>query len=158
MLRVLDVLKIVLFLVLIVMFINFNRQVAIQAAATQKIAQSTNSVVRGQADILNAIKQVTDDTHTTAADQTAIIICMLQVPVYQRTTDLQMQCRNSVAALSAGSSTQTTQSSTGTTNQVPSPKPTPAPAKPQSDTSQPASPSVFDRLLVNPIKNIINIF
>lgn len=168
-LRSLDVIKVLLVLILVLMFIGFNKEVAKQTAVTQKIAENTNKVVNSQGDILNAIKKVTEDTHTTAADQTSIIICMLQVPVYQRTIDLQSQCRKAVAASISGSGSQTAQNSIGTSNQkTTSPQPTPATTSTQANTSQktaikntptpttPAAPSVLNQFIINPIKSIVN--
>ena len=83
---------------LVLMFINFNTQIVKQTESTNKLAESTNKVVKGQGDILKAIKQVTEDTRITANQQTAIIICMLQVPIEARSTDLQAQCRKQADA------------------------------------------------------------
>lgn len=101
----LEVLKAVLVFIMLIMFINFNAQVAHQTDNTQKLAESTNRVVKNQGDILKAIKQVTEDTKITANEQTSIIICMLQVPIEQRTTDLQTECRKQVVKTAPASKT-----------------------------------------------------
>lgn len=160
----LNVLKFLLVVLMVILFINFNAKIAHEQSQTQAIAQSTNRVVNGQRDILNAIKQVTDDTHTTAAQQTAIIICMLQVPVDQRTTNLQEQCRTSVvdASNDAGTSKSSTQKSAGGSSSNSSSNTPPA----QSNSSQnqggnspsggSSQPGFFQRNIVQPIKNLIN--
>lgn len=56
------------------------------------------NILASQTDLLNAIRQVTIDNNLTAKQQTDIIICMLQVPVEQRTTDLKENCRKQVEA------------------------------------------------------------
>lgn len=113
---ILLVAKFGLLLILLLMFMNFNSKIVQNSNDTKAIANNTNTLVRSQKDILNAISQVTVDTKTTATQQTAIIICMLQVPVTQRTTDLQQQCRKQVGAVvlpvSNGSNAKTTQNST----------------------------------------------
>jgi hypothetical protein len=133
---VLDLLKFFLILVLLLMFVQFNARIAMQSEETQKLTESTNKVVKSQADILTAIKQVTDDTRITAVQQTAIIICMLQVPIDERTTDLQTQCRERAMAADADSGSGTGRNSIGTSD--PSSQITPNSATPQRDTSQPA--------------------
>jgi hypothetical protein len=140
-LQILDIIRFVLVLFLIAMFVNFNAKIANQTAQTQIAANNTSTLVKSQARILDAIKAVTDDTHTTAAQQTAIIICMLQVPVDQRTTDLQQQCRSQVSAVSADNGAGTGQNSSDKTFQTPSSQPTPSNGSGQSDTSQTPSPN-----------------
>lgn len=135
-LSILEVVKFVLVFVLLLMFINFNAQIAKQTEKTNELAASTNDVVKGQADILQAIRQVTEDTRITASQQTAIIICMLQVPIEQRTKDLQSQCR-SRAVDEAHDNTLSSSKSSGHTihsslNSTPKAKPTQR-DKPQSD-------------------------
>lgn len=165
----LDIIKFILVVIFVITFISFNARVAKQAADTKAIAASTAGVVKGQADILKAIKAVTDDTHTTAAQQTAIIICMLQVPIEQRTTDLQAKCRSSANVSTSNSGVGTTQGSTGTTPSGSSSNSTPSNNSSPSNTSQnPAQnppsgssggngqPSFLQRNLINPIKNLIN--
>lgn len=150
-----------LILVLVVMSINFAAQIS-------RVATSTKSIVQSQASVLSAIKQVTDDTHTTAAQQTAIIICMLQVPIANRTTDLQAQCRaQSIAAPTPNNVSGTSNRPTGINVPGPSSKNTPTSASSQSDNPQPTPapkspsstptplPSVFERILA-PVKNLIN--
>lgn len=162
---ILEVVKFFLILVLLLMFISFNKQAAEQAASTKAIAESTNKVVKGQGDILAAIKQVTDDTRITAVQQTAIIICMLQVPIDSRTTDLQTQCRDQATAADADSGVGTGRSSTENSS-ASSSQNTPAPTPSQSNSSQsdnfspttpePAQSTGILDLVLNPIKNLVN--
>ncbi len=63
---------------------------------TKAIAENTNSIVNGQDDILRAIAKGTNQGNITAQQQTSIIICMLQVPIAERTTNLLEKCRKDV--------------------------------------------------------------
>lgn len=158
----LEMAKFVLLLLLTLMFISFNAKVAQQTQTTKNIAASTNKTLRGQTDILNAIKAVTDDTHTTAAEQTAIIICMLQVPIGSRTTDLQAQCRKQANGAAADNVSGTSGNSAGTTAAGSSTNSAPNSTESQQETSQnppsggSSNPSFFQRNFVQPIKNLIN--
>lgn len=165
---ILEVVKFLLILVLVFMFMSFNRQVAQQTADTKAIAEGTNRVVKSQGDILNAIKQVTDDTKITAAEQTTIIICMLQVPIGQRTTDLQSQCRDQATSSASGNGGGINRSSTGTRGSVSSLQNNPVVNPPQSNSSQ-SSPKAPDPVVLNPaptpgfvdivlepVKNLVN--
>lgn len=69
--------------ILVLMFINFNIKFA--------------EIVKGQNDILEAIKLQTIDNKLTSEEKTSIIICMLQVPINQRTTDVLSNCRKQAA-------------------------------------------------------------
>lgn len=167
---ILDILKFGLLLILLLMFVNFNAKVARQGDETKAIAASTNSLVRNQKNILDAIAQVTTDTKITAAQQTAIIICMLQVPIGQRTTDLQAQCRaqatsdvqsaisgsdtgtgqNSKVDSSANNTMGTTPSQSNNSQNPPSTSPT---------ISAPPDPGLVQRILdtvTSPVKGLIN--
>lgn len=143
MLQVLEAIKYFILFVLVLMFINFNTQIVKQTENTNKLAESTNQVVKGQGDILKAIKQVTEDTRITANQQTAIIICMLQVPIDARSTDLQAECRkqadvvqdnivykdNTVVPQSSSNSTPTTQQKQSNNSQTTTPTNTTSPSK-----------------------------
>lgn len=59
----------------------------------QNILLGIASIQKKQDQSLQAIKDVTTDTRLTAERQTAIIICMLQVPIEQRTPNLLENCR-----------------------------------------------------------------
>lgn len=74
---------------LILMFINFNAKVVEQTKTTQNIVKSQNQ-------ILDAIKQLALDNKITSEQKANLIICMLQVPVAQRTTDTVENCRKQV--------------------------------------------------------------
>lgn len=134
---VLDVIKFVLILVLVLMFIQFNSTAVRQAEETKKIAGSTNDIVKSQEDILTAIKQVTEDTRVTAQEQTSIIICMLQVPIGERSTDLQAKCRKAAEdAPTIPVSEDNNSETTGTGSAGPSSNRTPSDAQTQSFNSQ----------------------
>lgn len=117
---VFDILKYVGILLLVLMFINFNAKLANQAKVTKDVAANTNTVVKGQNDILDAIKRLALDSKLTSDQKTNTIICMLQVPISQRTTDTQEQCKKQSEIIpteqlhSASTPSQTT--STTTTN------------------------------------------
>lgn len=102
----------------VVFFLGLNQLAETRRVATQtaSISASTNQLIKSQNEVLSAIKGVTDDTKMTAEQQTAIIICMLQVPVEQRTTDLQANCRKQAGVSSATSSS--SGSTSGTSNSV----------------------------------------
>lgn len=135
-LALLDVLKFTLMLLLFLIYIILNAKLAHQTEATKVIAENTQTVVQSQADILAAIKQVTTDTNVTAAQQTAIIICMLQVPIENRTTDLQAKCRAQAKAVASNNSAETAQDPTGISSPGSSTNTTPKATPPQSDNSQ----------------------
>lgn len=93
---------ILVLLTLFVYFVVSNHAYQVQGRnllkTTNDNTMNTNRVVKGQTDILNAIKQLASDNKTDSNEKTNIIICMLQVPVAMRTTDLQEQCRKQVEA------------------------------------------------------------
>lgn len=68
------------------------------ATAARQNTEATRNLVARQDDILRAIAKSTEDGNATAKQQTAIIICMLQVPISQRSTDLLNNCRKQVEA------------------------------------------------------------
>lgn len=114
-----------------------NRQLLISA---NNNTMSTNKVVKGQTDILNAIKQLASDSKLDNNVKTNIIICMLQVPVAQRTTDLQEQCRKDVEAQIIGQSgvaLSTTRG--GGTTSIPLSSPA-SPGKLSSPSQSPSTP------------------
>lgn len=78
-------------LILVIMFINFNSQLAAQT-------QNTREVVKSQNEILEAIKQQAIDNKLTSEEKTSIIICMLQVSIEERTTDVLNNCRDEALA------------------------------------------------------------
>lgn len=104
------------------------------AADTAKTAANTQSIVRSQNDILSAIKQVTEDTQLTAEQQTNIIICMLQVPQPQRTTDTANHCRKEAIDTSDGTAQASANTSSGSSTS--SSKSTPNGAASQPNSSQ----------------------
>ncbi len=83
---ILDMAKAVGLPILVIMFINFNTKVAEQT-------KNTRDIVKSQNQILEAIKQQAIDNKLTSEQKTNIIICMLQVPVNERTPDVLVNCR-----------------------------------------------------------------
>jgi hypothetical protein len=104
-------------------------------------------VVAGQSSILQAIQKVTTDTNLTAQQQTDTIICMLQVPISQRTTDTKNQCRDNATSATIGSASQTpgSVSNKAQTPASSSSKPTSATPSPQPNNS-PTQPSTLQRI------------
>lgn len=96
-----------------------------QMQASRQIAENTNNIVHSQSQILSAIRDLATDTKLTAEKKTNIIICMLQVPQPERTTDTITGCR---AQVEAGSSAQSSPDSSAS-----------APVKPLMPTPPPAS-------------------
>lgn len=90
---ILDVVKLIGILVLIMMFIRFSVTVADNTRQAKETTQATQRIVKSQGDILQAIQALAVDTKITAEQKTNIIICMLQVPVEERTTDVLTGCR-----------------------------------------------------------------
>lgn len=136
--------------ILIMMAINANTQ-AIQQGKT------TNQLIKGQNQILSSIKAVTKDTNLTAAQQTKIIICMLQVPVAQRTTDTETNCRTqaNAAVSSVGIPVETPASSSDNNVVVSSPQsapttPTPQPIIPQQPAPKPDNDGIIISLPLLP--------
>lgn len=135
--------------ILLLMFMHFNIEVAKQTKAT-------NSIVASQTKILNAIRAATDDNKLTAEQKSNLIICMLQVPVEQRSDDVLQGCRKqaetTLVASASGNTSQNQSSSVGTN---PSSQPTPATTTTQPNNSQPPEspqPTVLQRILdfINP--------
>lgn len=153
----LNLLKYVVLAVGLLLFINFNIRLGQQAADTKEIAVGTNKIVKSQGDILDAIKQVTEDTRITAAEQTSIIICMLQVPIEERTTNLQAECREQATnpVANAGNTSQTSGSGSGSVESSSSPQSAPNNQPRQQDNTQSGSdsdaeepePSTIERIL-----------
>lgn len=117
--------------ILIIMFINFNSIVADNAKDTKDISANTNKTVKSQGDILDAIQKLAIDNKTTSDQKTDIIICMLQVPVSQRTTDTVNQCKQQVEQGGGQSSREKSSgTSTSTSPQQPQQTQQPRPATP----------------------------
>jgi len=93
------------------------RKTAETVEISKQNTQDIKTLLTRQSTILDAIKQVTTDNNITAKQQTDIIICMLQVPVEERTTDTVTGCRSKV----------TTSTYTPPDTSVPAPTPTPLP-------------------------------
>jgi hypothetical protein len=130
------------------------------ATSTANLTKTTNQLIKSQNDILTAIQRVSTDTKLTAQQQTAIIICMLQVPQRERTPDIQQNCTTSVAvgttsgtAANSGN-TKDSPVSSGSSSAPPSPNPTTPRTPPQSNTPH---PNIFRRI-ISGITNVTSIF
>jgi hypothetical protein len=146
--NVLDVFKFIGIVALVLMFIHFNAVVADNARSTKAEATSTNQIVRSQGEILDAIKQLAIDNRVNSDEKTNIIICMLRVPVSQRTTDVLNNCRVQQVPSMTTPNTPTSSSS--------SPSSTPATSSSQTTPStQDATPS-HPQTLLKSLKDLLN--
>jgi hypothetical protein len=147
----LDVLKFLGIIILLFMFIRFNAAVANNAKQTRATADQTNRIVKSQNEILDAIKQLALDNKITSEQKANLIICMLQVPVDQRTTDTLAQCRRDAEPTASNS----------TPSAAPSPAPTPSPTPTPSQQPNPSpnpSPSLIQQtgqFISNVVKRIL---
>lgn len=130
----LQIVSVVGWIAIVFVIIDFSDRVSENTSQTKATADSTNRIVQSQNDILNAIKQLATDTKITSEEKTSIIICMLQVPVAERTPDIEAGCRDKAQAQS---------STTPITSQNVSQKPTPQTNNPAGNTrdgGQPQNP------------------
>lgn len=131
--------------VMLVMFINLNSAVA-------KNTASTNHIVKSQAEILDAIKKLAVDTKLNNEQKTTTIICMLQVPIEKRTTDVLKSCRENAEAGGNGITpvikrTQATQSPQPTKDTI-------SPATPHNSTPTPQNRSTI-QTITNNVSNFV---
>lgn len=77
--------------ILLILFVSYNARIA--------------SVVKGQQQLLIAIKKTTTDNNLTTAQQSNLIICMLHVPVEQRSENVEKNCRKQAATSSTTATT-----------------------------------------------------
>lgn len=66
---------------------------------TNTAVTNTETIVAKQDETLQAIKQTAIDNKLLSDEKTNIIICMLQVPVAERTTDTVTNCRKQVETM-----------------------------------------------------------
>lgn len=59
----------------------------------KRLLQSQTQLLENQNSILDAIKTLAEDTKITSQEKTDTIICMLQVEIEERTTDVLEDCR-----------------------------------------------------------------
>lgn len=97
------------------------------------LLEGISNVQKTQDQTLQAIKNVTIDTRLTAAQQTKIIICMLQVPIAERTPDTEKACRKQTAANSPTGSGSMATPDSASSSATPSSSTTPA----ESNTTTP---------------------
>jgi hypothetical protein len=118
--RIPYILLVMLFLLLVQSYFN-SKQAAETTKQTKQTSQTTAALIKSQQKILDAIKESTENNQQISEHQANIIICMLQVPVAQRTTDLQQQCRAEVEAGDKTSTVTPSQNSTpSASNSTPS--------------------------------------
>lgn len=99
------------------------------------LLQDTKSIVSKQDLTLSAIEALARDTKIESKQKTDIIICMLQIPVSERTTETVANCRKSVEERSTTESQPHATSNENATNQA---QPTVANSNAPSSTPQPA--------------------
>lgn len=135
---------------LLFMAIHYNTELGKQTVTTKEIVQS-------QSNILNAIRQVTSDTNVTAQQQTAIIICMLQVPLQNRTTDVLKDCRAaSVSSSATGSNAQSISGSASSSSRSSSTNSTANEPTAQSDIPPTEQSSTGVLEFLQPVINSVN--
>lgn len=132
-----------------------NQQILEQ---TNAVTKATNDIVDGQTTILNAIERVARDSKLTTETQTKTIICMLQVPVEQRTTDFETRCRknamtNDTTNASSSEPSSSPRPTRQTNPQSASPQGNNTPP-PQSEIPQPDNEGVIIDLPILPPINI----
>lgn len=79
--------------ILVMLLIKFNTRVADSANSAKEAANATRQIVAKQDETLNAIRTLALDNKLLSEQKTNIIICMLQVPISERTTDTVTNCR-----------------------------------------------------------------
>ena len=113
--------------------LGFQRDNQVLLEDTGAAVENTETIVAKQDETLQAIKDTATDNKLLSDEKTNIIICMLQVPVSERTTDTVTNCKKQVSE-----SPSTVQVPTQTS---PSPKSNTAPtqnqSQPQTTTEQP---------------------
>jgi hypothetical protein len=135
---ILDVVKFLGILILVLMFIRFSVTVADNTRTAKENTATTQRIVKSQGDILEAIKQLALDGKVTSEQKTNIIICMLLVPVENRSTDVVTGCRNQVETGTPSPAVEAAR------NTIPQPVVAPTPTQ----TILPApSPSLYQRIL-----------
>lgn len=153
----------ILYALIFLLGINNMSETKRNTEAIKQTTSSTNKLVAGQSNILNAIKKVTQDTQLTAQQQTSIIICMLQVPQPERTTDIANDCRKQATVDSSGADIPvgTIPNSAGNNGASSSPQPVPKNTTSQATSSQGNSdkapqpkPNVIQRV-INRVKGIL---
>lgn len=77
---------------------TFQKQNQKLLEGVAETASNTKAIVSKQDETLRAIQKVAEDNRLISDQKTNIIICMLQVPVDQRTTDTLNDCRKTSSA------------------------------------------------------------
>lgn len=117
-------------------------------------SRNTETIVAKQDQTLEAIKQTAEDNRLLSDQKTNIIICMLLVPIEQRTADIVNNCRkqaesqNSVPApANSTSQNSTSQQNQNTGQGSTSPTPTPAPTQPPEPPEESILPFVDEPIV-----------
>lgn len=129
-----DVIKIILLVILFIMFMSFNIRIGREVSTTGQISTQTNKILESDNQIIKDIQNQTNDNHQTSQQELNTIICMLQVPIESRTTDLEQACQK--AADSTPSTSSPVLSSQNPNTQI---KQTPTQASTTPTTSQSAA-------------------
>lgn len=102
---------------------------------TQATVKNTETIVQKQDETLDAIAQLAVDNKLTSKQLGDTIICMLLIPVGQRTTDTQEQCRTQAVMQTSDTSSPVAQASPQRSSTSTS-TPAPQPSQNQENTSQ----------------------
>lgn len=130
--------------------INASTDARRAAISAEQAAKDAKLTVAKQDLTLDAIKTLSLDNRITSKQLGNTIICMLQVPIAQRTTDLAEQCRMQAVDESGNPTNQTPPNGV-----APSTQPnTPTTENGQTETKPAAQPNVIQRLL-DKIKSIL---
>lgn len=132
--------------ILVFLFIYFAIGNAHFQSTNRDILNGIAGVQKKQDETLQAIKDITIDSRLTAEEQTKIILCMLQVPISERTPDVERNCRKEVVPTMPTPSSLDNSSSTD--------RPPAAAQQPSNDNdsrSNPPEPSPPVRVLGVPV-------
>lgn len=148
---VLDVIKFLLAVVIFLLVLQFGHNLAQSVSSAKQTATNTNRIVKSQADILAAIKQVTQDTRTTQEKKTNTILYLLQLPRVDRTDAMIANCKKVSDSSTPNNATQTSSVRANTVHSSSSSKTRTKPEKPQPNTSQQSDNSQSVQVLGIPV-------
>lgn len=109
------------------------------------LLQDTKSIVSKQDLTLSAIEALARDTKIESKQKTDIIICMLQVPVGERTTETVANCRKSVESRSTTESQPHATSNENSSNQAQATQPSSPAQTPPTSTPPTQNKSVVQK-------------
>lgn len=116
---------------------------------TRATVRNTEVIVEKQDETLDAIRQLSLDNKLTSKQLGDTIICMLLVPVNQRTTQTQEECREQAVSQTPASN------ETGSTPTQPIPEPSSAPQS-RSNSQPEAEPTPEPQDEMNPLESLID--